>query len=346
MLYYIYNDVDNLVGFKYNNDLYYYQKNAQEDIIGILDSSYSLVAKYEYDSWGSITSVVDANGNDISNNFIHIGNINPFRYRSYYYDVETRLYYLNSRYYNPSWGRFINADSQLNLQNGFTGLNLYAYGGNNPINTFDDDGHAFMFITAAIGAIIGGVIGGIKAAKKKKNVFKGVLFGAAIGGLIGLGAGALIGATLAGSFTASTAGVISGASAMMVTVSNGGLSSAISSIGSNMSNALKGGGELTTLYRSISSAEAISIESKGSFSLAEGGMEIKQFTFSYKGAVEFGSNYRQNIVASASVPTKNIIDYTSKTIDSHIFRSGVVSVPREFLDDFNGTISGIIRIFK
>ena len=49
MIYYIYNDIDNLVGFKYNNDLYYYQKNAQEDIIEILDSSYNVVAKYEYD---------------------------------------------------------------------------------------------------------------------------------------------------------------------------------------------------------------------------------------------------------------------------------------------------------
>ena len=140
MIYYIYNDIDNLVGFKYNNDLYYYQKNAQEDIIGILDSSYNVVAKYEYDSWGSITSVVDENGNDISSNFSHIGNINPFRYRSYYYDVETRLYYLNSRYYNPNWGRFVNPDGIGGANNDILSQNLYAYVSNNPINNCDPIG--------------------------------------------------------------------------------------------------------------------------------------------------------------------------------------------------------------
>ena len=110
MIYYIRNDVDDLLGFKYNNTVYYYIKNIQDDIIGIIDSNNNIIANYKYDSWGNIISITDNNDNDISNNTNHIANINPFRYRIYYYDTETNLYYLNSRYYNPTWGRFINAD--------------------------------------------------------------------------------------------------------------------------------------------------------------------------------------------------------------------------------------------
>ncbi len=64
---------------------------------------------YEYDSWGKIQRIKDAYGNNVTSS-THIGKINPYRYRSYRYDEETGLYYLNSRYYNPEWGRFINAD--------------------------------------------------------------------------------------------------------------------------------------------------------------------------------------------------------------------------------------------
>ncbi len=82
-------------------------------------------------------SITDNNGNTITNNN-HIGLINPFRYRSYYYDTETKLYYLSSRYYNPEWGRFISLDNILiqSSQNNL-GMNLYIYCINNPMN-FDD----------------------------------------------------------------------------------------------------------------------------------------------------------------------------------------------------------------
>lgn len=125
--------------------------------------------------------------------------------------TETGFYSLQSRYYDPETGRFINADSQLNPDAGMTGYNLFCYGGNNPVNTTDPTGHAFMFLTAAIGAVVGAVAGGIIAAKKGKNIWAGIGIGAAAGGLIGLGAGAAAGALLAGSATASTAAVIAGA---------------------------------------------------------------------------------------------------------------------------------------
>ena len=144
MIYYIRNDVDDLLGFKYNNTVYYYIKNIQDDIIGIIDSNNIIIANYKYDSWGNIISITDNNGNDISNNTNHIANINPFRYRSYYYDTETNLYYLNSRYYNPTWGRFINADGIIGANEDILGYNLYAYCGNNFITSIDDSGYNWL----------------------------------------------------------------------------------------------------------------------------------------------------------------------------------------------------------
>jgi len=102
-----------LIGLDLNGTRYYYLKNAQEDITGIMDSHYNVISTYEYDSWGNILSIKDRSGNSITDE-TNIAIINPYRYRSYYYDEETKLYYLNSRYYNPKWGRFINADGIIN----------------------------------------------------------------------------------------------------------------------------------------------------------------------------------------------------------------------------------------
>lgn len=144
MIYFIRDDDNNLLGLKYNDTLYYYQKNIQEDITGIYDENYNLIATYEYDSWGNILSIKDQNNNDISNNASQIANINPFRYRSYYYDQETKLYYLNSRYYNPEWGRFINADGIIGISIDNLGCGLYIYCGNNPITNVDLSGNSFL----------------------------------------------------------------------------------------------------------------------------------------------------------------------------------------------------------
>lgn len=141
VLYYIRNSADGLIGFKYNENLYYYVKNIQNDIIGILDSNHEIVVKYTYDSWGNVASILDGNENDISNNENHIGNINPFRYRSYYYDKETKLYYLNSRYYNPMWNRFLNIDIGIANIGEINGYNMYQYSLNNPINYDDYNGN-------------------------------------------------------------------------------------------------------------------------------------------------------------------------------------------------------------
>ena len=129
---------------------FFYKKNAQNDIIGIYNSEGKEIAKYYYDAWGNqkIKYLVETGSNtieyvdigedfdynDISNINRFIAYKNPFRYRSYYWDYETGLYYLNSRYYDPELGRFINADSISILsqsQVDLNGLNLYVYCFNN-----------------------------------------------------------------------------------------------------------------------------------------------------------------------------------------------------------------------
>ncbi len=97
------------------------------------------MVKYIYDCWGN-HAVIDANGQDIVN-MQHIGNLNPFRYRGYYYDTETGLYYLQTRYYDPELGRFISQDSiEYADYESVNGLNLYAYCGNNPVMYVDPSG--------------------------------------------------------------------------------------------------------------------------------------------------------------------------------------------------------------
>ncbi len=124
-----------------------------------------------YDSWGKVLSIKDENQQEISaENYSHIANINPFRYRSYYYDVETELYYLNHRYYNPEIGRFISLDKILNIDESSNSCNVYKYSNNNPINMVDDDGNFALSISAAGAAglvLLGAAIYcGTKAAAK------------------------------------------------------------------------------------------------------------------------------------------------------------------------------------
>ncbi|MBR4017897.1 MAG: RHS repeat-associated core domain-containing protein [Oscillospiraceae bacterium] len=115
-------------------------------------------------------------------------------------DKETQLYYLQSRYYNPEIGRFLNADSFVSTGQGITGYNMFAYCNNNPVSMADTTGQLpFFIVTAAIGAVVGAVVGGVVAAKNGGNVWAGIGIGAAVGGLVGVGFGAAAGVMLAGS---------------------------------------------------------------------------------------------------------------------------------------------------
>ncbi|MCR3758740.1 RHS repeat-associated core domain-containing protein [Clostridium felsineum] len=117
-----------------NGSDYYYIKDAAGIIIGLIDKSGIQVVSYTYDSFGKLIAI-DGSLKDT------VGQINPYRYKSYRYDSETGLYYLQSRYYNPEWGRFINADSITANQGELLSGNMFAYCENNPVNKADVDGN-------------------------------------------------------------------------------------------------------------------------------------------------------------------------------------------------------------
>lgn len=126
-----YDDNFNIIGVNIDGTDYFYEKNIQDDIVKILDDSGNVVVEYKYDPWGGMESVTG----ELSDT---VGCLNPIRYRSYYYDNETEMYYLLSRYYDPETGRFINADdfNYLVCDN-----NLFKYCNNDPVNYIDKNGH-------------------------------------------------------------------------------------------------------------------------------------------------------------------------------------------------------------
>ena len=157
-----YYDAQGVIGFKYDGNVYYYKKNLLGDVDRIYDANKNLVAEYKYDAWGN-HRIYKSGGIDITDEISYnnsVVKLNPFRYCGYYYDTETDLYYLNSRYYDPSIGRFSNADDISYIQpEQINGLNLYAYCYNNPIAYADESGES-IFLTLLIAGLIGASISG------------------------------------------------------------------------------------------------------------------------------------------------------------------------------------------
>lgn len=157
---FIYDD-HGLLGIKYLEEQYILRKNAQGDITHIFNLNGNLVARYEYDAWGNHI-VLDETGNEITNTS-HIGKMNPFRYRGYFYDEETNLYYLINRYYDPETGRFISQDQISYLQpEVINGLNLFAYCGNNPVMRIDENGCSWSSFWSGVKSFFKKVWSGIK----------------------------------------------------------------------------------------------------------------------------------------------------------------------------------------
>ena len=190
---FVYDDGNQPFAMIYNNGstskLYYYVLNAQGDVIALLNANGTLAASYNYGAWGNY-SVHGADGKKTTD-ATFIGHINPLRYRGYYYDRETRLYYLQSRYYDFANCRFLNADTFATTDaNGFLSANMFAYCENNPVMRTDPNGEwAQLVVGAAVGAVVGGISAAVSSYKSTGQVNVGVvLLGAgtgAIGGLIG-----------------------------------------------------------------------------------------------------------------------------------------------------------------
>ena len=112
-------------------------RNLQGDVIAILNAMGGTVVEYKYDAWGNILSVTGSMASTL-------GAVNPFRYRGYYYDAESGWYYLQSRYYDPQVGRFLNADGIIGANGGIMGYNMFAYCNNNPVIYADESGYEIL----------------------------------------------------------------------------------------------------------------------------------------------------------------------------------------------------------
>ena len=128
---------------------YYYAHNWRGDITSIYDGNGNVVAKYEYDVWGNVLTVSNASNQEITDPN-HIANLNPFRYRSYYYDSESGLYYLMSRYYDPVTHRFVNADGYFQSGDNILDTNMNAYCRNNPIMNLDFTGMVVFSVSLSL----------------------------------------------------------------------------------------------------------------------------------------------------------------------------------------------------
>ena len=218
--------MEKVIGFTYNGHRYIYQRNIQGDIIRIYDvETDEVVAEYSYDAWG--------NQNVKNKNEDNIGDINPIRYRGYYYDKETQLYWVSSRYYSPELCRWISPDSIEYLDpQSINGLNLYAYCNNDPVNKYDPSGHSAILTMVLIGTLFGAAVGfGFDAGKQLINngwdfsevdwgsAVNSAIVGGALGFSLAMGVGYL-GPVIAGTATAGglTAG---GAFAISTAVSFG-----------------------------------------------------------------------------------------------------------------------------
>ena len=201
-MWYIYDSGANLLAVNIDGKYYTYVRNIQNDIIALVDASGKIVVNYVYDSWGKLLSITGSLKDTV-------GIQNPFRYRGYYYDNETGMYYLKNRYYDPGLRRFICSDEMgsLDIQENIDDCKLYSYCDNNPIARKDTEGDVWVHLLIgaatgfgvgaqmAVNAVdsIGGYMigqalhGGIKTINKKDAISNGVLGG--VSGFIG-GSGA------------------------------------------------------------------------------------------------------------------------------------------------------------
>ena len=175
---------------------YFYLYNGLGDVVGLVDSSNQVVVRYQYNSWGKVTSTQDTSG-------VSLATLNPFRYRKYVYDPETGLYCLGSRYYDPEVGRFVNADDTdviFAKPQELGSKNLYAYCDNNPVAREDYAGE--FPIPCIVGAVVGAAVSGFSYVLTSGGEIDGVelakscLVGAVSGALAPLKGGFLMAAAI------------------------------------------------------------------------------------------------------------------------------------------------------
>jgi RHS repeat-associated protein len=186
---YTYDYDGTLISFNYKDDThvsadYFYLRNQQGDITHIINSSGTTIIKYKYDAYGNIIDEYIRTG------YQHIFDHNSYTYRGYRYDSNIELYYLNSRYYSPEVGRFINTDGLLGSTGNITDTNMYVYALNNPVMRVDPSGYWSWKKVAVVAAIVTVVV--------VATVISAGTASAAIPVLVGVAKGAAVGAITSG----------------------------------------------------------------------------------------------------------------------------------------------------
>ena len=268
---------------KHNGTVYYYVTNLQGDVMRVVNASGTVVASYDYDPYGKVLSATGT-----------LANVNPLRYRGYVYDQETGFYYLNSRYYDPAVGRFINSDEYASTGQGLLGNNMYAYCQNNPVKHIDSQG---TFINTITGAVVGGIIGATNAAIEGDDVLAAAAIGAATGAIAGVAADIAI----------ATGGV----GAIAIAAVGGAISGGLNYAGNELANKREIRGANLVLEATVGAAANLLTFGTGGGSLAKrGGKVLTKMTNSLTSTVMKNTTKtvaRKTVYKSAKTVTKYII---------------------------------------
>ena len=285
-------DNNSVAGLVYNGTTYLYRRNAQGDIIALLDNNGVVVVKYVYDAWG-MCEVRTPDGSPLTDPS-HIGNLNPYRYRGYYYDTETGLYFLKTRYYDPQIGRFITIDDLSYLDpETINGLNLYAYCANNPVMNVDENGTSWWsrFWNSLAGKILGTIL--VIAAVVVLSVATAGI-GTAVAGALGGGVAATI---IGGAVGGAISGAIFSAGISVVSqgISNGYSNVNWKQVGKDALIGAAVGAVLGAITSGIKILQAAKMWDKGTF---KSGFQSMKYHYAKHGA-DF----------------KNILDYTKSALN-------------------------------
>lgn len=219
-----YDEMGDLIGFTFKGKEYFYERDVSRIIHSIFDIDGNTRVKYKYNAWGK-PEIINADGLTETNELMEI---NPFMYKGYFYDLESGWYYLKSRYYDPSIGRFINVDGEIGEIGDIANQNLFAYTGNNPVMFIDEDGNkmkwwhkvlvgvAVIAVVAVVAAVTVATAGAGSAAaciavSALTGAIKGAAIGAVTGAVMGGAIGAVSGAIQTGTWEGAFQGLVSGA---------------------------------------------------------------------------------------------------------------------------------------
>ena len=310
---YLYDGSGQLMAIRYKGADYYYVRNGLMTITGLVDANGTAVVNYFYDSWGRMLNITGSLS-------ASLGKDNPYRFKGYYYDDETRMYYLKSRYYQPEICRFISADTieVLDCQGDLNDKNLYAYCDNNPVMRVDTGGQIWITLgIMAAGGGIGMVIGAASSAITQ-YMFNGEINWksvgvAAVGGFVSgavaasplgltgqIGVGAAVGAV---SYVADCKvnGSVLKVDELAVSAAAGAVSGGIGGSGANqykaLSNTIKTASKTTARFTRL-------ISTKGSASLAAKRIAEAKM---WRDTVLKGTTWISSIKFAAGTGTSNVI---------------------------------------